>query len=123
MCCAVLTALVILLIPIYRQRNERWVLPADLSTTVMTRLQLATAGYASGAIILLDDPSARFGLDSSFGPSVGDALRLTLGNGWTGEIRRAMPADLTTDTIEPTTRVVLALRDGQLTPVANGVRR
>jgi hypothetical protein len=122
-CCAVLAALIILLIPIYRQRNERWVLPADLSTTVMTRLQLATAGYAGGEIILVDDPSARFGLDSSFGPLFGDALRVTLGNDWTGEIRLPTSADPMTGTIESTTRVVLALRGGQLTPAADDRRR
>ena len=122
-CCAVLTVLIVLLIPIYRARNERWVSPADLSTVVMTRLQLATAGFTGGEIILIDTPSAQFGLDGSFGTLFGDAVRVMIGKDWRGEIRPTLSADLVTGATTSPARVVLRLLDGRLTPAANDARR
>lgn len=106
-CCVVLIVLVFLLIPIYRQRNERWVVPADLSASVLRTLHVATAGMEGGEIVLVDDPSARFTLDGSFGNLFGDAVHLALGPAWQGRIAdEGTPA-----------RFVFVLQDGRLVAV------
>ena len=83
-CCGALMAVIFLSVPIYRQRNERWVVPADLSTHVVRTLRVATAGYSGGQVVVVDDASARFGLDSSFGASFGNAVHLMVGSNWEG---------------------------------------
>jgi hypothetical protein len=116
-CCAALIALSLVVIPIYRQRNERWVVPADLSASVVRTLQLATAGSAGGDIALIDDPSARFGLDSSFGGLFGDAVHLMIGSAWNGMIVPATSGAVTNPVNRP--RLVFALRNGRLEPAIN----
>jgi hypothetical protein len=116
-CCAALIAVIFFLIPIYRQRNERWVVPADLSTSVIRTLRMTTAGYSDGRIVAVDDPSARFGLDSSFGTSFGNAVHLMVGTNWEGVI---VPARNRAVTNAPNgaTRLDFAFRNGRLAPAA-----
>jgi hypothetical protein len=117
-CCVALVMLPLLAIPIYRQRNERWVAPAKLSTEVMRSLKLATISYSSGQLILVDDPTARFGLDSSFGTLFGDAVRVTLGPAWGGEITRS-PEKNVTGTGSQSVRLIFVLRNRRLVPARN----
>jgi hypothetical protein len=116
-CCGALMAVIFLLVPIYRQRNERWVVPADLSTRVVRTLRVATAGYSGGQVVVADDASARFGLDSSFGTSFGNAVHLMVGTNWEGVIvpttNRAV-----TNVPNGATRLDFAVRNGQLAPAA-----
>jgi hypothetical protein len=87
------------MIPVYRSRNQRWARLGDLSARVVRALE-ATGPAAHGAerLVLIDDPRERFNLESVFGPALPDALVLTLGNAWTGEIVSAsdpMPSNMT----------------------------
>jgi hypothetical protein len=85
----VVTALLVgavLLVPVYRSRNGRWVELAELSERVMSTLQRETAGRSGGHLVLIDAIGERFNLDAAFGALFPDAVRLRLGNGWTGEI-------------------------------------
>ena len=74
------------LIPVYRSRNVRWVEPAELSERVMTTLQRETTGRPAGHVVLVDDVTQRFSLESAFGALFQDAVTLRLDPGWTGEI-------------------------------------
>lgn len=95
---AALLVLTLLLIPIYRGRDARWVGPADASARVMRTLQMATAAKpAGGRIVLIDDPQERVNLDAAFGTLFADAVVLFLGQQWTGEIRAAADAAATAD--------------------------
>ena len=76
----------ILLIPIYRARNVRWVQLAELSDQVMRTVKTDVAERPSGHIVMVDAPQERFNLVSAFGNLLPDALRLYVGSGWTGEV-------------------------------------
>ena len=89
----VLLALLIVLIPIYRLRNDRWVELADTSTRVMQVLQFGVVTRpAGGRIVLVDDSSERFNLAATFGGLFPDAVGLFLGDRWMGEITNVLPA-------------------------------
>ena len=108
------TALVILaviLVPVYRQRNIRWVALADRSRDVMTRLESDARGRPGGHVVLVDDVNDRFNLAAAIGSGLPDALALTLGSRWTGEIVEAAPADAGDATL------VYELIHGKLEPV------
>jgi hypothetical protein len=81
-----LLVLAMLLIPVYRSRNVRWVSLADLTTNVLRTLEDVTNGRPSGHIVLVDNPDERVNLSSGFGSLFPDAVRLYLREGWTGEI-------------------------------------
>ena len=83
---AALLVLTTALIPLYRSRNVRWVELAELSARVMTTLEGVAAGRAGGHVVLVDDPDARFNLDSAFGSLFPEAVTLRLGDGWSGEV-------------------------------------
>jgi hypothetical protein len=88
-----LMAVVVLLVPVYRARNVRWVEPAETSAHVMQTLQMATASKPEGGrVVLIDDPGERFNLDGAFGTLFPDALAVFVGNHWTGEISRSPDA-------------------------------
>ena len=82
----VLAIAMVALVPVYRSRNVRWVALAELSERVMTVVQRETAGRPRGHVVLVDAPTERFNLDAAFGALFPEAVRLRVGEGWTGEI-------------------------------------
>jgi hypothetical protein len=112
-----LTALVILpivLLPVYRARNVRWVALADLSSHVMAETRrTADAAPTGGQIILLDDPDARANLDGAFGALFPDAVALIVNRGFRGEIRQE-PTAMPTDGQTASAVLLFRLRAGRL---------
>jgi hypothetical protein len=82
-----LPVLVVLLIPVYRIRNMRWVGIADISNyimeTVAASVRHATTG---GRIVIVDSKDERFDLDSTFSGMFPEAVTLVAGPHWNGEI-------------------------------------
>jgi xanthosine utilization system XapX-like protein len=104
-----------LLVPVYWSRNVRWVRLAELSEASMRTIVDAAKDHASGHVVLIDDGDARFNLVSAFGNLLPEALRLRIGDGWTGEIVAApeeatLPADLAYRLSEGTLVPILAAR-------------
>jgi len=97
----VLLVATVLLIPVYRARNVRWVRLAELSEHVMATLERAGRERSTaGHVVLIDAPVERFNLVSAFGALLPEALQLRLAPGWTGEIvttsqEATRPADVT----------------------------
>lgn len=82
-----LVILTVLLVPVYRSRNIRWVALADLSARVMRAVRAeATRQPNGGRIVLVDSPNERFNLDSTFGTLFPDAVSLIAGPLWTGRV-------------------------------------
>jgi len=104
---AVMIVLVVLLTPVYRARNVRWVKPAELTEQVMTTLVRDLRNAAPGRVVVIDDPAERFNLTTAFGGLFQDALLLRLGKGWSG--------DVVTDTAAVTADHTYRLSDGVLT--------
>ena len=75
-----------LLVPVYASRNERWVALAELSARTMQGVAADARGRAAGTVTLIDAPAERFNFASAFGGLLPEALQLTVGGGWTGEI-------------------------------------
>jgi hypothetical protein len=74
---AMLVLLPLLMLPIYRIRNARWVRPADLSTQVLH--DLSEAGQQrplGGFVVLMDSASERTTLESAFESLIPDAATL-----------------------------------------------
>jgi len=111
--CAAMALTAVCLISAYSQHNDRWVDPANLSASVLQELQVATAGRPGGRIVLVDDPSAKVGLDDSFGGLFPEAVRVMFGATWTGEIATSIPG-----TRAPGLSLVFVLRNGGLMPVS-----
>ena len=87
---AVASVIPLLLVPVYRARNVRLVAPADLSAMVLRDVERAATPFPAGVhLVLIDDPAARFTLDAAFGGLLPDALALTLGDQFEGEILAA----------------------------------
>jgi hypothetical protein len=108
---AIASVIPLLLVPVYRARNVRLVAPADLSETVLRDVQRAAAPFPAGVhLVLIDDPDAQFNLDTAFGGLLPDAVVLTLGDRFDGEIVAARDV--------PNARLdgalVLALHDDRL---------
>lgn len=77
-----------LLIGLYRWRDERWVRPAEISTTAVQAIRTDTPTALRGRIVLVDDAAARFGLESAFGTLLPEAVRLFKGADWSAELMR-----------------------------------
>jgi hypothetical protein len=108
---AVASVIPLLLVPVYRARNVRLVAPADLSATVLRDVERAATPFPAGVrLILIDDPAARFTLDAAFGGLLPDALALTLGDQFEGEILAA--GDVSNAPRDGA--LVLGLRNGRL---------
>jgi hypothetical protein len=108
---AFLVLLAVVLIPVYRARNVRWVQTAETSARALRTLRVAAADRSTGGqIVLVDDPQDRFNLDAAFGGLFPDAVALTLGSRWTGEIVSAGTAPAAAD-------LLFQLRDGMLVPM------
>jgi hypothetical protein len=87
---AVASVIPLLLVPVYRARNVRLVAPADLSATVLRDVERVATPFPAGVrLVLIDDPSTRLTLDAAFGGLLPDALTLTLGDRFEGEILAA----------------------------------
>jgi hypothetical protein len=115
---AVLLVAVILLIPVYRARNARWVLLADLSARTVMQTQEAGARLgAGGTLVLIDDPAARINLEAAFGGALPDALALTVGAGVSGVIVPSAESAQAHSGMNATP-VVFALRHGELERVS-----
>jgi hypothetical protein len=84
--CVALIVLAVVLIPVYRVRNVRWVRIADLSEQVMQRIAADARGRPSGHVVLVDTPQERANFASAFGNLLPQALELRVGSGWTGEL-------------------------------------
>jgi hypothetical protein len=109
---AVSSIIPLLLVPVYRVRNVRWAAPAELSATVLSDLRRAAAPFPHGIrLVLIDDPAARFNLGTAFGALLPDAVALTLGDRFEGEVVTA--GDSSNTQLDA---VVLALRHGRLEP-------
>lgn len=78
--------------PVYRSRNVRWVGLAELSERVMTTIAQDASGRTAGHVVIVDSPSERFNLQSAFGALFPEAMRLRVGEEWTGEVVEP-PAD------------------------------
>jgi hypothetical protein len=110
--CTALIVAVFALIPTYWLRDGRWVEPADVSAHVMQVLRSETGAATRGHLVLVDDVSMRYGLESAFGTLLPEAVRLLKGNDWTADLTRsdgtcAAPAN-------DTTAMVFAFRAGRL---------
>ena len=93
-----LTVLVVLLIPVYRIRNVRWVGIADISNYIMKTVEASVPDSTSGGrIVIVDSRDARFDLDSTFSGMFPEAVTLVAGPDWNGEIipvGEAVPDDV-----------------------------
>ena len=108
---AVASVIPLLLVPVYRARNVRLVAPADLSATALRDVERAATPFPAGVrLVLIDDPAAPFTLDAAFGGLLPDALALTLGDQFEGEILAA--GDVSNARRDGA--LVLALHNGRL---------
>jgi len=83
----VMPLLVVLLIPVYRSRNVRWVGIADISSYVMQTIDAsARNSTAGGSILIVDSRDKRFDLDSTFSGMFPEAVTLVAGPAWSGQI-------------------------------------
>lgn len=107
-----LLMIALLLVPVYRSRNRRWVELADLSSRALQTMQISITPFPSGShIVLIDNPGERVNLDGAFGSLLPDALALFAAGSWTGEIVTpgvGLPSNAT---------VVLRLKEGRLVPL------
>jgi hypothetical protein len=107
-----LTVLVVLLIPVYRIRNVRWVGIADISNYIMKTVEASVPDSTSGGrIVIVDSRDERFDLDSTFSGMFPEAVTLVAGPDWNGEIipvGEAVPDDV---------RLLFHYTDGRLIPI------
>lgn len=95
-----LLVVVAALLPVYRSRNVRWVMLAEASERVMTGVVGAVKDRAAGGhIVLVDAPGERVNLNAAFGALFPEALKLRLGNSWTGEIVTIAPQQQKPETL------------------------
>jgi len=109
--CAGLIVAVFVLVPVYWQRDQRWVAPADVSASVIRTLAADTPSD-SRRIVLLDDVPMRYGLESAFGTLLPAAVRLLKGSEWSAELKRD-GEDCRSASREPAT-TVFVFRAGRL---------
>lgn len=108
---AAMAVLPLLLVPVYRARNARWIQTGALSAHALHEIRLAAAlAPETRSIVLVDNRGERVTLDAAFGSLLPEALRLTLGPGYHGEI--------VADDAAARSRggIVLRLIDGRLEP-------
>jgi hypothetical protein len=108
-----LPLLVVLLIPVYRIRNVRWVGIADISSHIMNTIDASVRNAATGGrIVIVDSRDERFDLDSTFSGMFPEAVTLVAGPQWDGQIISAgepVPDDV---------RLLFRYADGRLIPIA-----
>jgi hypothetical protein len=108
----VLSLLVVLLIPVYRIRNVRWVSIADISSYIMETIDAGVRNSTTGgSILIVDSRDERFDLDATFSGMFAEAVTLVAGPNWNGQIvtaGEAVPGDV---------RLQFQYTDGRLIPV------
>ena len=72
-------ALALLLVPVYWNRNARWVEPARVATRVLETAAPIARASREGLLVFEDDPGARYNLSSAFAGLLQDAVRLASG--------------------------------------------
>jgi hypothetical protein len=83
----VLTVLLVLLIPIYRMRNVRWVGIADISRSVMETVKASVrASDGGGRIVVIASQDGYVELDSTFSGMFPEAVTLFTGPHWHGQV-------------------------------------
>lgn len=114
---AVVLVLPVLLVPIYQQRNVRWVELAVLSSHVTPALQEAAQVAADdNNILIVDDRSTRVSMLNTFGSLLADAVELTSAQRrtvWLVPPEPGTPQTQTTQVPRPF-ESEWALRDGRL---------
>jgi hypothetical protein len=111
---AVVLILPVLLIPIYRQRNTRWVELGVLSSNVTPALQEAARISAQDEnILIVDDRSTRVSILNTFGSLLPDAVELTSAQRRTVWLVPPEPGAQTT-AVPRRFESAWALRDGRL---------
>lgn len=116
---AVLVIVPVLLLPVYRARNARWVRGATFSARVMSDLAKATATLAPGSLVVLhDDREKRTNLASTFGTLVEDAAVLAAGRDVRAWIEPPVPDTAAAGLVAPTDAPAreLWLVNGRLSP-------
>jgi len=107
-----LPLLVVLLIPVYRIRNIRWVGIADISSYIMNTVDTSVRkAPGAGSIVIVDSRDERFDLDSTFSGMFPEAVTLVAGPQWNGQIVAAgepLPNDV---------RLLFRYTDGRLIPI------
>jgi hypothetical protein len=102
----------VLLIPVYRIRNVRWVGIADISSYIMNTVDTSVRkAPAAGSIVIVDSRDERFDLDSTFSGMFPEAVTLVAGPQWNGQIVAAgepLPDDV---------RLLFRYTDGRLIPI------
>jgi hypothetical protein len=88
----VLAMLPVLLVPIYWQRNERWVRLADVSSSALAQVRTTAEHHPGRHIAVVDNPLERFNMESAFGNLWPDAVALFLPPGTTAVVTRDPPA-------------------------------
>jgi hypothetical protein len=110
----VLLILVVLLIPVYRIRNLRWVGIADISSYIMNTVEASVrTATTGGRIVIIDSRNERFDLDSTFSGMFPEAVTLIAGPKWAGEIIAAG------ETLPDDVRLLFRYTDGRLIPIAH----
>jgi hypothetical protein len=110
---AALVLLAVLLIPVYRARNVRWVKDAELSSTVVDIVRTAAARYQSGGrMLFVENPAVRPNFESAFVSMLPEVLNLFAGSGWTSEVVQSLPEPF------PDGTIVVGLRGGRATVLA-----
>ena len=110
---AVVLILPVLLIPIYRVRNGRWVELAVLSKAVTPELQEAARLAADGNILIVDDRSGRVSMLNAFGFLLPDAVELASAHRRTVWLVPPEPGTSATE-VPRRFESAWALRDGRL---------
>lgn len=83
----VLLGLAVLATPIYRSRNQRWVLSADVSQRTATALAASRAGLPSNGRLVFEDDDVRFAsFEDALGVAATDAVHLFTGTSLEGVI-------------------------------------
>jgi hypothetical protein len=76
----IVLASVLLFVPVYKERNGRWVEPARLSAQAMAAVRGDAPSFPSaGTIVFEDEAGSRASFQSALGGLAGDAVRLSTG--------------------------------------------
>ncbi len=110
-----MSVLPLLLLPVYRERNQRWVRPADLSRQVLADLTREAEALPDGShVVLVDSASEPETLENTFESLEPDGTAVLFGN----RLEVAIVPDMTG--VPPAATAVYRLKGGHLERVARG---